>query len=249
MARASGKLKSAPLPHRPFAGEVDDLDFAFAPAGLQPVPLSSPPYSSLCRIRSLFGANPRRYGYGTGFWVAGDRIVTAGHVLFNPDLGGYAVRVEVFGLATPDSSNTTALWRLKNYFVPMPFYDGSDLDMDVGVVAATKPASATALALKVLSPPHDPTGGRVEACGYPAPTAQAHADGSVITAATSSNLYHGCDVVSGLSGGPLFSVDAGGAVGVHVRGVGDAVSGGTTPSAAATRMTPAIVKWVRTIEF
>lgn len=236
------KLENEPFP-RARMGYAAGL--AFPPphlTPLAPIKLDKKPGLAICRIRTTFSTNPPVRSYGTGFWVADDRIVTAGHVLYKRSLKGYAEWVEVFGLATPNTSKPTAVWRLRNYAVPKTYADGSDRTVDVGVVAAPRPARAARLDMKAVA--DDLLTGRVALAGYPAPRAQAHGIEGAITHKTRATLYHASETAEGLSGGPVYSPDADVAVGLHVRGYGDELPDGVPPSAAAVRFTPAIIDWI-----
>lgn len=210
--------------------------------GLAPVKLDRKPGLAICRIRTTFPTNPPVRSYGTGFWVSDDRVVTAGHVLYQRSLKGYAEWVEVFGLATPNTGKPTAVWHLQNYAVPKAYADRSDATVDVGVIAARKPVKAQALAMAAVS--DEVLAGQVELAGYPAPRAQAYGIEGAITYRTASTFYHASETAQGLSGGPVYSPAADATFGLHIRGYGDALPPEVPPSAAAVRFTTAIINWI-----
>lgn len=233
-------LESAPHPARPFAADLA------LPKGLRPVlHLDKTPASGLCRIRVVFGVANPRVGYGTGFFISDDRIATAAHVLYQKKLGGYARSVEVFVRATPLTSRADAVLEGKGYFVPKAFAKKTEPDLDVGFITVQRPGDATAATLKALPDPLITPGRQIAVVGYPAPVMQAYADDGPLTVHKPLVLYHQADVVGGLSGAPLFDTTLQAVIGLHVRGPGDKMPPGAPPSAAATRLTPDILQWLK----
>lgn len=241
MAEASA-LENEPLPQARMKYSEGSPKQPPGLRGLAPIKLDRKPGLAICRIRTTFPTNPPVRSYGTGFWVSDDRVVTAGHVLYQRSLKGYAEWVEVFGLATPNTGKPTAVWRLQNYAVPKAYADRSDSSVDVGVIAARKPGKVQALAMRAVT--DEVLAGRVELAGYPAPRAQAHGIEGPITYRTASTFYHASETAQGLSGGPVYSPAADAAFGLHVRSYGDKLPSGIPPSAAAVRFTTAIISWI-----
>ncbi len=212
--------------------------------GLRPVPdLQRAPFSSLCRIRAVFGKDRPYLSRGTGFFISDDRIATAGHVLYDPRLGGYAQSVEVYVQATPATGGPHAFWTRKNYFVSRPYFENLSPLHDFGVIAVPRPGSAKVLAMREIEDAKAKSRA-VLVAGYPSPKADALFDEGPVTAATSHLIHHQVDTVGGMSGGALFDDEIAAAIGLHVRGFDNRMPPGVPPSATGIALTSAVQRWL-----
>src|SRR5262249_55985938 len=93
------------------------------------------PFSAICRLEWPDGS------WGTGFYVSRDRILTAGHVVYDPSTGGPVARIDVvpgkngagvepFGRFTVSGAGN---------LIVHPSFAGGGSDFDLGVLKVSRP--------------------------------------------------------------------------------------------------------------
>lgn len=85
------------------------------------------PYKTVCYLEVTF-PNGRTDTYGTGVLVYKDIVLTAGHVVYRPDCGGYATKVAVFpgraGDTTVSGSEPYQYTTVQNLYVDPAYVNG-----------------------------------------------------------------------------------------------------------------------------
>lgn len=239
---------------------------------LTPVPSdATSPFTAVVKVEGTF---PNGESYvGTGFLVDGSHVLTAGHLVYDFDDGGFALRITVipdlfgfsepFGQATMTGERTTSTWQA--FSAAHPDLTASDAQ-DVGLISLDRPIGDTAGFLSYGYSDNlsiYKSGTVFDTAGYPADPASgydgwhmAYSSGPI--AGLSIDLgaiqYSLSDITTygGQSGSPLWAQSTG-----VVSGI---VTGGVIPTSAgrfgremasesglgiATRITPAIYDDVR----
>ncbi len=93
--------------------------------------MSSNTYQSICFLEITIGNTT---GYATGFLIDDKRIVTAGHCLYDPFLGGWANNINVYP-AKNDTSNPYGSFRnFTTLTVGGSWYNNRDINGDFGAI-------------------------------------------------------------------------------------------------------------------
>jgi V8-like Glu-specific endopeptidase len=201
----------------------------------------SAPWRMICslHIRGRF-----RGFVGTG-WFAGPRtIITAGHCVYGPELGGWATDITIFPARNGERQpldqlvskrfSTTDRWRTERN----PDFDYAAIHLGPEAEAITRKTgwfSTAALNDAALDAQ------RVNVSGYPVDKGFAELTGSEqwfhakqIVHATPRRIYYDVDTMGGQSGAPVWleSEEGPRVVGIHAYGAGGAVSVGLEANSA-----------------
>lgn len=209
------------------------------------------PWRMICALL-ITGSNGVR-AVGTG-WLIGPRtLVTAGHCVHHPDLGGWAARIEVsagrdgeqFPYGTFTGTRFSALQEWTTGHVPELDYGCIHLDAPLGERTgwfSLQPVSDAEL--------RDRT---VAIAGYPADRGQGtelYSHAQKLLRVDPQRLYYDVDTFGGQSGSPAWLESSGIApivVGIHAYGVAGTPAGYGIVANSATRLIPPvlaeIVRW------
>ncbi|MHB1559147.1 MAG: trypsin-like serine peptidase [Isosphaeraceae bacterium] len=239
---------------------------------LTPVPSdAASPFTAVVKVEGTF---PNGESYvGTGFLVDGSHVLTAGHLVYDFDDGGFAMRITVipdlygssepFGQATMTGERTTSTWQA--FSAAHPDLTATDAQ-DVGLITLDWPIGDAAGFISYGYSDNlaiYKSGTVFETAGYPADPASgydglhmAYSSGPI--AGLSLDLgaiqYSSADITTygGQSGSPLWAQSTGVVSGIVIASVIPMSAGRFSRAMAsesglgiATRITPAIYDDVR----
>jgi V8-like Glu-specific endopeptidase len=238
---------------------------------LTPVPPNAPsPFSAIVKIKGTF---PDGEGYvGSGFLVDSYHVLTAGHLVYEYDDGGFAANITIpelygtsrpFGTATMTKERTMPAWQA--FSAAHPDMTGPDAQ-DIGLITLNRQiGNETGWMSYGYSNDMSTyaSGALFETTGYPADPASgydglhmAYSSGPIVGLSPDGAAigYHPSDITThgGQSGSPLWSLSTGVVSGVvsggeiaHTAGrLRPAISGGEAMG-MATRITPAIYNYLQ----
>lgn len=208
------------------------------------------PHSAICKLRTRL-SDGRRTG-ATGFFIAPNRILTAGHVVRSPG-GVQAVSMEISPGMTNDQS-TYGTFTVSNAasFVPHPSYNpgaanSSDFDLAVVVLDGSRAPNGEYFQMDEL---RQSPGGGIIVCGYAGEevdSTRQHLDVDTVRNLMPETLTYALQTRHGTSGSPAFYADNSGAtvVGVHSAPTNVAVDRGYENMSC--RLTDAKIRWIRSV--
>ncbi len=186
------------------------------------------PYSAIVYLRVYFpnGASPAR---GTGVILGPDLILTAGHVVYSSDAGGFASRIEVYagvdGTYPSDSDLSTTGVKIT---IPTNYKDYRAGEYDWGYFTTSTPIG---LSQGYLSFDQGQTSGNISVTGYPSNVSVPGVNPNDLQYAmytaygpyqqrsdTNRIAHYYIDASGGQSGAPLYDFNSSKVIGVHTGG-------------------------------
>lgn len=215
------------------------------------------PYSSICLIHAYANVGDAQAVLaGTG-WLAGpDLVVTAAHVVYDPQhvrgaTGARAGVVQMWFGFNDDPVPPYGDAISTKIFIPRAYRDTLAADHDIAVIRLEQrigdglewfePQTPPAQALKENT---------VSIAGYPGERDKRfklyEAEKRILDV-SETRLYHNIDTTAGQSGAPVFSKSGRrpAAYGVHARGLSEAFNAIGMNANFAVRFRPELVKWIR----
>lgn len=205
----------------------------------------SAPWKMICSL--LLEAPDGRTTVGTG-WLAGPRtVVTAGHCVNRPDIGGWVRRILV--MPARSSSETPARVVATRFQCLKAWAVDRSKDFDVGVVHLPMPLGEQFGWLGFL-PPTDGSLRElpVVSAGYPL---ELRGESMVshegrLTAATRHRIFYDVDTMAGQSGSPVMTTGANRhVIGIHNYGEDATPTAFGIEANGATRITPELFQEIR----
>lgn len=195
----------------------------------------------------ISGPNGKTYG-GTGFLVADDLVLTAGHCLDSDIMGGHATSIVFKAGLNPDGTYIAAANAHESY-LPAEWENNRNSDWDWALLRLDKSLGSTIgyINCRVET---SPTGKSCEIQGYAGDwstggntgVTQVVGYGSVL-AHTTYKMYYNADTYKGMSGAPVFIAYAYGEYGalIGVSGIHTSGTNDTETRNSGTRITPSIL--------
>lgn len=197
------------------------------------------PWSAVVQVRVDFDGDGSYDGWGTGAMISADDVLTAGHVIWDPEYG-YARNIQIIpardGTSTPFGTATGTAWHVPDAYIST---SGSTFH-DIGVInLSSSIGSQTGSFALQANDNDDLVGAAVTTAGFPGDlssngSVMVTASGDIDGAEGSSRLYYDgtLDSYGGQSGSPLWVTVNGTPtiVGVHTTG-GSLYNGGTAVTA------------------
>jgi V8-like Glu-specific endopeptidase len=219
-----------------------------------------PPFLAICNLRAI------GYGLqdvvltelvGTGWFLAADVILTAGHNLLNPAFGskrdGWADEVRIYpAYDGEDPAPFGALVEANALHVPPDYEAERAPAWDVGLIRLARPAAPGAPLRYAVASDAELEGLSIALAGYPLDLGRGirmFTDTKPVLGSRASGLYYRIDTDQGQSGAPVWYRDAAGrftVVGIHAHNAMQAPAE-FQPANAATRITPAIDAWIQSL--
>lgn len=185
----------------------------------------SAPWRMICSL-NIFGQDDNEI-IGTG-WIAGPRlIITAGHCLYHPSLGGWAKRIEIRPGNTPLNENADC-YISQQFAITEQWHEGSDENFDYGAIFLEQDISSHYGHFSIMAmSDSDLADRKVNISGYPASyygDTQMHHQNR-IKSVSERKLYYDVDTGGGQSGSPVWVYEGDVAtdpvvIGVHAYGGG-----------------------------
>jgi V8-like Glu-specific endopeptidase len=182
------------------------------------------PWRMICALEI---ESPSGSFIGTGWFIGPRTLLTAGHCVYGPDMGGWATTIRLapgrdeddlpFGSFTSQKFSTTQRW-----------IDAQDPDFDYAAIHLAEPVGEKVgwFSLAVRSP-EELKAARVNISGYPGDRGngrQQWFDANSVLAVTPRRVFYSVDTYGGQSGSPVWIQDDPAsppvAVGIHAYGVG-----------------------------
>lgn len=183
------------------------------------------PWRMICALL-IAGTNGARF-IGTA-WFAGPRtLITAGHCVHHPDLGGWARSIEV----SPGRNGDVRAFKpvvARRFSSVASWVNGQQQDFDVGCIHLEEDLGTQVGAFGVSAlPANDLIGRRVNISGYPLTPGsgtQQWFHSNAVQRITSRRIFYDVDTSGGQSGAPVWVQDDGAdktprVVAIHAYGV------------------------------
>lgn len=208
----------------------------------QVVKPSDPLFGTVVQLVCSKSAGPP-VEYGSGVFIRQDIVLTAAHVVFGGQFGGYAAKVSAL-MPTPAGVVNFAAAPLA---VPDAYAKNPNLDsMDVALLRISPPSSAPLRPLWTPVAASDAAiqQGSLRVSGYPTTQLNLYTGSGPCRGLQPGLVFHGVDTSNGQSGSPL---QLNGAqpltlVGIHRAGV-EETPPPFWPANGAVRITPALIGW------
>lgn len=185
--------------------------------------MKTAPYMAICKVRAQFPGSPKNtFEIGTAWYVSSNVLLTAGHVVYQDDLGGKATSVKLWSPQVGawidvEDYDATADWKNHGY---------ARRDRDF---AAIKTDVASGYFIPLLSMPDAQLrASGVSVCGYPGDRKAPGGTAPVMVVDTANNcktspsvIEYTVDTMPGESGGPVLTEFSNGlvvALGIHNYG-------------------------------
>lgn len=210
------------------------------------------PWRMICALQ-ITGTNGIK-GVGTGWFVGPRTLVTAGHCVHHPDLGGWATRIDVSpgrnGSEKPHGTVTSV-----KFSAFQPWVDDHKPEYDLGCIHLPAPLGEQLGWFTVKSiPDAELSGYGVNIAGYPADRGQGkelYHHANRILNVSEKRIFYDVDTYGGQSGSPAWVQVPGNeqpiVVGVHAYGTGATPANLGIEANSATRLIPGLVaqiaKW------
>lgn len=200
------------------------------------------PYYAICYIKMTFPNGTT--GYGSGFLVNNNTVITAGHVLYQSSLGGWASSVKVY----PGKNGSSEPYGYKTYskmWVGGTWYSSSNPDGDFGVIRLSSSSGVPAHFWMQARTDTQLSGLSVTMTGYPQDKQSLtytmwKSFGSIYDV-TTYQFYFDAFGTAGVSGSPVYD-SLGWVVGIATGNAPG--SPGTGGSTRAVKMTQGFIDWV-----
>jgi glutamyl endopeptidase len=215
------------------------------------------PYSGICLIQAYNNAGDTQAVLaGTG-WLAGpDTVITAAHVVYDPDhlngaSGARAGIVQMWFGFNDDPEPPFGDSVSTKIFVPHAYQKTQDADHDIAVIRLNERVGDRLGWFDLRSAPDTHLrNSEVTVAGYPGEDKKRfklYEGEKQILDASETRLYHNVDTTAGQSGAPIF-VKSGRrpvAYGVHARGISEAFSTIGMSANFGVRFHPELLKWIK----
>lgn len=183
------------------------------------------PYKAICKVVAIW--KNTKYGtvkgHGTGFMIKGYYMLTAGHVIYDPEYGGYCDEIEVYParnrVYAPYGPYKAIKMTVTNEYIEKP--GGGDEDWGLVRLNDTVGDITGYFGLSISTNTTDLLSKKVSVTGYPVDKTDGLGmwkGSGTVKSQDSTTIGYDCDTFGGNSGSPVYD-SSNNVVAVHVRRV------------------------------